>query len=47
MGEITGSIELGKPADLIVFDRNLFNCDPQNLADTKVLEAYFEGRKSA
>jgi predicted amidohydrolase YtcJ len=45
MGEITGSIEPGKSADLIVLDRNLFECDPEDLADTKVLATYFEGRK--
>jgi predicted amidohydrolase YtcJ len=42
---ITGSIEPGKSADLIVLDRNLFECDPEDLADTKVLQTYFEGRK--
>jgi predicted amidohydrolase YtcJ len=45
MGEITGSIEPGKSADLIVLDRNLFECDPEDLADTKVLATYFEGQK--
>ena len=45
MGEITGSIEPGKSADLIVLDRNLFECDSEDLADTKVLATYFEGRK--
>jgi predicted amidohydrolase YtcJ len=42
---ITGSIESGKSADLAVLDRNLFECDPEDLADTKVLQTYFEGRK--
>lgn len=42
---ITGSIEPGKSADLILLDRNLFECDPETLADTKVLATYFEGRK--
>jgi predicted amidohydrolase YtcJ len=45
MGEITGSIEPGKSADLIVLDRNLFECDSEDLADTKVLATYFEGQK--
>jgi len=45
LGEITGSIETGKSADLIVVDRNLFECAVDDLADTKVLETYFEGRK--
>ncbi len=45
LGDITGSIESGKSADLIVLDRNLFECAADELADTKVLETYFEGRK--
>jgi predicted amidohydrolase YtcJ len=45
LGEITGSIEPGKSADLILLDRNLFDCAPDDLADTKVLETWFEGRK--
>ena len=45
LGDITGSIEPGKSADLIVLDRNLFECAADDLADTKVLETYFEGRK--
>jgi predicted amidohydrolase YtcJ len=40
-----GSVEPGKSADLIVLDRNLFECDPEDLADTKVLQTYFEGGK--
>lgn len=45
LGAITGSVEPGKSADLIVLDRNLFECDPLDLADTKVLETWFEGRQ--
>jgi predicted amidohydrolase YtcJ len=45
LGDITGSIEPGKSAELIVLDRNLFECAADDLADTKVLETYFEGRK--
>jgi hypothetical protein len=45
LGDITGSIEPGKSADLIVLDRNLFECAPDDLADTRVLETWFEGRK--
>jgi predicted amidohydrolase YtcJ len=41
---ITGSVEIGKSADLIVLDRNPFETAPQNLAKTKVLTTYFEGR---
>lgn len=41
---VTGSVEVGKSADLIVLDRNLFETAPTDLADTKVLTTYFEGR---
>jgi predicted amidohydrolase YtcJ len=41
---VTGSVEIGKSADLIVLDRNLFETPPQDLAETKVLTTYFEGR---
>jgi predicted amidohydrolase YtcJ len=44
LGGLAGSIEVGKSADLIVLDRNLFECAPDDLADTKVLSTYFEGR---
>ena len=44
LGDITGSIETGKSADLIELDRDLFSCAPDDLADTKVLSTWFEGR---
>jgi predicted amidohydrolase YtcJ len=40
----TGSLEVGKSADLIVIDQHLFDIPPDDLADTKVLATYFEGR---
>ena len=40
----TGSIELGKSADLIVLDRNLFEIAPEEISETQVLETVFEGR---
>lgn len=40
---VTGSLEVGKSADLIVIDRNLFETQAEDLADTKVLSTYFEG----
>jgi predicted amidohydrolase YtcJ len=41
---ITGSLAVGKSADLIVLDRNLFETAPTDIADTQVLITFFEGR---
>ncbi len=41
---ITGSLEVGKRADLIVLDRDILSVDPVTIADTKVLATYFDGR---
>jgi predicted amidohydrolase YtcJ len=41
---LTGSLSVGKSADLIVLDRNLFEIAPSDIADTKVLTTFFEGR---
>lgn len=40
---LTGSIEVGKAADLIVLERNLFEVDPMRLKDVKVLLTLLEG----
>ncbi len=40
----TGSIETGKLADLIVLDKNLFDIDPDDISETKVLLTLFGGR---
>ena len=39
----TGSIEVGKSADLIVLDQNLFEIPVSDISDTKVLMTMFEG----
>jgi predicted amidohydrolase YtcJ len=44
MGSVTGSLAVGKSADLIVLERNLFEIAPSDIADTKVLTTFFEGR---
>ena len=44
MENVTGSLAVGKSADLIVLDRNLFEIAPSDIADTKVLMTFFEGR---
>jgi predicted amidohydrolase YtcJ len=41
---ITGSLEVGKRADLVVLDRNILTIDPETVADTKVLATYLDGR---
>jgi len=40
----TGSLEVGKRADLVVVDRDIFSVDPDTIADTKVLSTYLDGR---
>ena len=40
----SGSLEVGKRADLAVLDRNLFDIPPTELSDAKVLLTLFEGR---
>ena len=41
---VTGTLETGKSADMIVIDRNLFSIDPLKISDTKVLRTYFKGK---
>jgi predicted amidohydrolase YtcJ len=40
----TGSIEVGKKADMVVLDRNLFDIPESEIADTQVLMTIFEGQ---
>jgi predicted amidohydrolase YtcJ len=40
----TGSIEVGKLADLIVLDQNLFDVEPERISDTKTLLTLFGGK---
>lgn len=40
----TGSIEDGKLADLIVVDRNLFEIEPAEISDARVVLTLFEGK---
>ena len=39
----TGSIEIGKYADLVVLDQNLFEIDAQDISNTIALLTLFEG----
>lgn len=41
---VTGSIEVGKSADLVVLDRDLRHSDPRAIAEAKVLMTVFSGR---
>ncbi len=41
----TGSIEVGKAADLIVLDRNLFEIPASRIHEAKVLRTFLEGRE--
>jgi predicted amidohydrolase YtcJ len=40
----SGSLEVGKRANLAVLDRNLFDIPPTEMSDTKVLLTLFEGK---
>lgn len=44
MDDETGSIEVGKLADLVVLDQNLFDIEPSRISDTKVLLTLFGGK---
>ncbi len=40
----TGSLEVGKRADLVVLDRDILTIDPETIADTKAVATYVDGR---
>ncbi|MFK7731555.1 MAG: amidohydrolase [Pseudomonadales bacterium] len=42
--DISGSIEVGKRADLIVLDRNLFDIDPAFISESRVLMTLIDGK---
>jgi predicted amidohydrolase YtcJ len=44
VNDVTGSLEVGKSADLIVLDRHVFEVPVDTLVGTRVLATYFEGR---
>ncbi len=43
LDKVTGSIEVGKSADILILDRDIFKVSPQSIRNTKVLETIFEG----
>ncbi|MBA8881872.1 amidohydrolase [Phyllobacterium myrsinacearum] len=44
LGEKTGQLAVGLSADLIVLDRDLTEVSPEEIAGTKVLATFFQGR---
>ena len=44
MEDRIGSIEVGKRADLVVLDRNLFEIDPFEISEARVTLTVFDGR---
>ena len=44
MEDRIGSLEVGKLADLIVLERNIFEIPIDEVADTKIHRTYFEGK---
>ena len=40
----TGSVEVGKSADLVVLDRNLFEIPASEISETRSLVTLFEGK---
>ena len=40
----TGSIEVGKSADIAIFDRNLFEIPAEEISDAKVLTTLYQGK---
>ena len=42
--DITGSIEVGKSAELVVLDSDIENTPPEQIQDIKVLETVFKGK---
>jgi predicted amidohydrolase YtcJ len=41
---MSGSLESGKRADLVVLDRDIFALDPARLHETRVLQTYLDGK---
>ncbi|MFO7775347.1 MAG: amidohydrolase [Candidatus Hydrogenedentota bacterium] len=41
--DLTGSIEPGKAADIVVIDRDVLTCPVDDILDTEVLQTYVEG----
>ena len=44
MEDKIGTLEEGKLADVTVLDKNILECDPKKISDTKVLYTISDGR---
>jgi len=44
-GDKTGSLEVGKSADFIILDRNIFNIPVEDISDTKILSTFVSGKE--
>jgi len=42
---VVGSLEVGKEADFIVLDQNIFEADKESISRTRVLETYLQGQR--
>jgi len=42
--DITGSLEVGKKADIVVLEKDLFDVDPHTIQDVKVLYTIMDGK---
>lgn len=43
--DLMGTLEVGKFADMIITDRDIFNCAPEDMLNVKVLKTYLAGRE--
>jgi len=42
--DMTGTIEVGKSADLIILEKNLYNIPIEEISEVRVLETMIEGK---
>lgn len=40
-----GSLEIGKHADFVILDKNIMECEEQEIIDTKVISTYIKGKR--
>ncbi|MFT3798300.1 amidohydrolase [Microbacterium sp.] len=45
LGDVTGSLEVGKSADFVILDRDFVTGPADEIIDTRVLETWFAGRR--